>query len=481
METIDFEFHFPLYTILKKVQGPQINTIVHVGAHLGQEINLYQDLNPRRVVWIEGDPDIVPRLKETIRNHGNGKTQHVVINALVTDRENDTAALRRFNNEGLSSSIFPPTALLHETFAGIDETGEVHRATTRTLESLLRENGVTPEEVTAVVVDIQGAELLCLRGMGPYLDAVPFLEVEISTLPIYDGAPSFEALDGYLKEQGFRAISPVRPHGNMVYVNPRFVKNESELPPPSEAPVDAPQEVNAKLFLPPLRLYNLLRHHHRMTVDTLVHVGAHYGQELEPYEELGTRRVIWIEGDPAVFPLLVERLQTASNGNTEHVAVNAVITDKDGDQVVLNRFNNFGQSTSLFRSTELKRAMYPGVAETGDQVEVPSRTLQAVLRELDVTPRQLSGLIVDIQGAELLCLRGAGPYLDHVALLEVEMSRVPVYEGAPLFEEVNAFLEAKGFRAITPVLDHGDVLYIHPDRIRLSPEAMDAMAQMIPS
>jgi hypothetical protein len=68
-------------------------------------------------------------------------------------------------------------------------------------------------------------------------------------------------------------------------------------------------------------------------------------------------------------------------------------------------------------------------------------------------------LIVDIQGAELLALRGAGEFLSHVRYLEVELSKESIYEGAPLAGEVEAFLKAAGFVRETEMPWHGDAVY----------------------
>ncbi len=217
----------PLYHLLRGVTGRTVDTLVHVGAHIGQELVLYEAVGCRRVVWVEGDPAIIPRLMETIRNGSNGKTEHVVVHAMITDRDGDTVALRRFSNNGASSSIFGATPMMAEVFGAgtVAETGEVVEAPSRTLESVLRELDIPPDEVDALVIDIQGAELLCLRGMGPYLEAASFMEVEVSRVQIYDGAPLFEEVDAYLRGHGWHLLTPFElEHGDVVYINPKNIQ-----------------------------------------------------------------------------------------------------------------------------------------------------------------------------------------------------------------------------------------------------------------
>ena len=52
---------------------------------------------------------------------------------------------------------------------------------------------------------------------------------------------------------------------------------------------------------------------------------------------------------------------------------------------------------------------------------------------------------LDTQGSELDVLRGAGEALASVRLLEIEVEFNPIYEGQPLFGDVDAFLRARGF------------------------------------
>ena len=58
-------------------------------------------------------------------------------------------------------------------------------------------------------------------------------------------------------------------------------------------------------------------------------------------------------------------------------------------------------------------------------------------------------LKVDVQGGELDVLRGAGAALDRAVLIEAELSLVPLYEGAPRFDEVIDYLAERGFGVLS--------------------------------
>jgi hypothetical protein len=73
-------------------------------------------------------------------------------------------------------------------------------------------------------------------------------------------------------------------------------------------------------------------------------------------------------------------------------------------------------------------------------------------------------MILDVQGAELKVLEGFSNF-DKVQCLYTEISRKEIYDGGVLFEELDVFLEEKGFTIHPAVREnipefHGDVLYI---------------------
>lgn len=52
---------------------------------------------------------------------------------------------------------------------------------------------------------------------------------------------------------------------------------------------------------------------------------------------------------------------------------------------------------------------------------------------------------MDLQGAELLALKGLGNYLNSVKYIHTEVSYIEMYSGQVMFEELNKFLLCKGF------------------------------------
>jgi hypothetical protein len=62
-----------------------------------------------------------------------------------------------------------------------------------------------------------------------------------------------------------------------------------------------------------------------------------------------------------------------------------------------------------------------------------------------------------VQGFELEVLLGAEATLEHVVVLDVELSQTQLYEGAPLMDEVVAYLAERDY-----VLLGTEPAYVHP-------------------
>jgi len=195
-------------------------------------------------------------------------------------------------------------------------------------------------------------------------------------------------------------------------------------------------------------------------IDTIVHVGAHLAQELEIYLSLRPKRIIWVEADPEVFMRLESRIiESGAQKFCDIVWINACVSEKDGQVVPFYRFNNDGQSSSLFASTEILREKWRGLEEAGPCINVATRRIESIINSLGAKLGDNSILVLDVQGAELLALRGVGQYLADFKLVEVEVSSEKIYEGGALFQEVGSFMNAGGFKRLTEVPWHGDVVY----------------------
>lgn len=101
--------------------------------------------------------------------------------------------------------------------------------------------------------------------------------------------------------------------------------------------------------------------------------------------------------------------------------------------------------SSMLRPNRALLAQFPE-AERFDVVNIATvrpRPLDQIIRERDVAG--VDFVKVDTQGSELSILAGSTAALASAVGIEVEVEFLPLYQGQPLFGEVDSFLRASGF------------------------------------
>jgi FkbM family methyltransferase len=83
-------------------------------------------------------------------------------------------------------------------------------------------------------------------------------------------------------------------------------------------------------------------------------------------------------------------------------------------------------------------------AEWGKKVTAPITTLDSLITRMGLPDPDLIKL--DLQGAELDCLRGAPRCLAHAEAVMLELSFIEIQRGMPLIGEVVTFMGERGFR-----------------------------------
>jgi FkbM family methyltransferase len=119
------------------------------------------------------------------------------------------------------------------------------------------------------------------------------------------------------------------------------------------------------------------------------------------------------------------------------------------------------KSSSLLPPAELG-VHYPWL-KFDQAIEVQTETLAHFCAAHAI--ERIDFIHMDVQGAELKVLQGAGELLQSVRAIWLEAESVPLYAGQPLAGEIQAFMEANGFikRMDTVGAVSGDHLYVHRD------------------
>lgn len=193
---IDFGYLFQKYNIQSK-------GILHLGASTGQEAPKYKELGIDRVIWVEAIPDVYQQLLKHLRDIGCEEGASC-INACISDESGKEVEFHISNNEAQSSSFLELGyhKIIHPTVEYID-TIKLH---TLTVPVMLRRNGLNLDGIDFLNADLQGAELLAIKGMGATLSLFKYLYLEINKRDTYVGCATVEEVDKYVGEYGFKRV-----------------------------------------------------------------------------------------------------------------------------------------------------------------------------------------------------------------------------------------------------------------------------------
>lgn len=191
----------------KLVSFSPIDLIIHVGAHLGQELDFYESLNPKKVLWIEADPDLFLRLKNNLNNSINNI--HITHLALVSSELNKELILKRYSNDGASNSVYHQTENFNFIWPSIYEIQEEITIKSQTLKSIIEYYNININDFSnsLLVLDVQGHELDVLLGAEELIECFNYICTEISLIPIYKGGCSGEDVIEFLNKHNFITIT----------------------------------------------------------------------------------------------------------------------------------------------------------------------------------------------------------------------------------------------------------------------------------
>ena len=189
-------------------------------------------------------------------------------------------------------------------------------------------------------------------------------------------------------------------------------------------------------------------------INGAFHVGAHECEELSFYNQLGLKNedVIWIDAIPS-------KVIEAQNRGIPNV-YNHVVTDKNDEEIVFNISNNVQSSSILEFGTHSQE--HPHVVYV-DKIHLRSITIDTFFERNNMNASKYDFWNFDIQGAELMALKGATESIKYAKALYLEVNEKELYKNCGLINEIDAFLSEYNFkRVLTNITSHGwgDALYI---------------------
>lgn len=194
---------------------------------------------------------------------------------------------------------------------------------------------------------------------------------------------------------------------------------------------------------------------HEIRITGVLHIGAHDCEEMSFYNKflkIRDEQIIWVDA----LPFKVEAALAKKIPNVFH----AVVSDKDGEIVEFNVSNNHQSSSILELKTHAQE--HPDIVYT-HTLRQKTTTVDTFFESNNLIPAFCNFWNFDIQGAELLALKGAKESINFVSAIYLEVNEKELYKGCGLIGEVDTFLEKHGFKRVkTAITQHGwgDALYI---------------------
>lgn len=243
---------------------------------------------------------------------------------------------------------------------------------------------------------------------------------------------------------------------------------------------------------PLLEKYNL-------NIKGVVQVGAHFAEEHDIYVQLGIKNIVYIEPCRDAYEKTVEKM--IANGNvffkyginmSENMAkdmrrayggdgskfwksgvlsndypnginvINYACGESESEMEMYVSHNNQGQSNSLLKP-QLHTIQHPEVVFTDKELVAVMPLDNLGLMD------NYNLLVMDVQGAEGLVLKGATETLKHIDCIYTEVNTDQTYEGNMLVGEMDEFLSEYGFVRVetlmpSPNWSWGDAVYVKMDK-----------------
>jgi FkbM family methyltransferase len=183
-------------------------------------------------------------------------------------------------------------------------------------------------------------------------------------------------------------------------------------------------------------------------VQSFLDVGAHVGSYAHAVRRQGFAGVI-VSCEPSNASLPTLRARAARDERWQVVASAIGATTSSA---VLKLSKN-EQSSSLLPMLARHLQSAPKSFNIGSQV-VSVLTVDDLVDGLSL--ESPIAVKIDTQGYELEVLRGAKSVLGVIAVVELELSLVPLYEGGPLYDEILEAMWDRGFRLCDVDRAHAD-------------------------
>lgn len=417
------------------------DVVLDVGAHHGKWSEAVLATAKAEIHAFEASSDAMEVLRATIADK-------VTLNWNAVSNRNEDLTFHVYRDDARLSSLHRRLSveeqLLGAGFDAITVPGT-------SLDSYWQDRS---KQIRFLKVDVEGAEYDVLRGASRLLRTaqVDFLQFEYGGT-FFDAGTSLRNVWSLLRRFGYRVL---RVHKGKFTELKSFSKSNEDYQYSNYL------AVHERLLAPFTGSEALIEleydrmAHFGIHPKGALHVGAHLGDEIKSYRAHDLKQVVFVEANPDLAQGLRDRFK--SDGDV--TVIEAAASDEEGSATF--NITSMDQSSSLLDLKDHAK-LYPKIG-VDKQITVRTAQLDVLLEEAGVDTSTLDFIAMDIQGAELMALKGATKLLPQIKALQIEANYSELYDGCPLITDLDAFLGQFDFvrvKTTTPYSEEwGDALYV---------------------
>tara|TARA_R100000008_G_C3542467_1_gene145582 strand:+ start:166 stop:822 length:657 start_codon:yes stop_codon:yes gene_type:complete len=181
--------------IIKK-NNLDIEGVIHIGAHHGQELEKYVNMGIKNFLFFEPLPDNYMKLNDNIQNYNTEGLNIHIENVALGHRDEEKTMYVETANRGMSCSLLKPKMHL-ELYPHITFDSEV-KVNQTFLDKYVLENNIDLDMFNFINIDVQGYELEVFKGAMETLTEIDYIYTEVNTDEIYEDCTKIEQLDEFL-------------------------------------------------------------------------------------------------------------------------------------------------------------------------------------------------------------------------------------------------------------------------------------------
>ena len=209
-----------------------------------------------------------------------------------------------------------------------------------------------------------------------------------------------------------------------------------------------------------ISIKNIIKNYN-LNIKGIIHVGACRGEEIFSYFTSGIKKVILIEANTNLIKRLKFKCFIYNKLFKMNIKIeNFAASNESGNIIKLHIANNT-QSSSILKLGKHSE-LYPEIKYI-NEMDVETDTINQIFQK-KYNIKEFNFINLDIQGAELLALKGSDKILNHIDVIYTEVNLDEIYLNCAKIEEIDEYLKKFGFERVlleTPDSDlWGDALYI---------------------